>query len=356
MNRRSRAGFTLVELLVVIAIIGILVALLLPAVQAAREAARRMQCSNNLKQIALAQHNYVDTHKVFPTASAWQRNPDSRQQSWSDKVMLLPFLEQTAAYDQTNWAAQPYDPWGWHGNDNIATQSTKLSMFNCPSNKTEQQGGRANFTYAVNTGTSHQAPHRQAGRSNTNVPRANGMVAFMRYDNRYPLNDPRRDPNDPMVSFASIKDGTSNTASYSEFVVADTTRNDPTRKAHQKYQVYNHWANGSNTNEVRNDCLAQGANFDVGRWQMRGAGWAWSFSGVGAGYAHIMLPNERSCAVFNGGDDWYGRNAMAAGSEHPGSVNVALADGSTRSIAETIAQDVWWGLGTRDGEESITLD
>lgn len=348
---RRRYGFTLVELLVVIAIIGILVALLLPAVQAAREAARRMQCTNNMKQIALSQHNYHDTYKSFATASSWQRGPDDRKQSWSEKVMLLPYLEQSPAYDATVWRDAPYDPWGWHGNQNIQTQSTRLAMFNCPSNAFEHQGGRANFTYAVNTGTSHVEHRRNS--SNTNVGRGNGMVAFMRYDNRYPLGDPRRDLNDTMVRFSSVKDGTANTALYAEFVISNTDKRDPNDKRQHKYQVYNHWANGSNTAQVRQDCLNQGPNFDTNRWRMRGAGWAWSFMGTGNGYAHTMMPNERSCHIFNGGDDWYGRNAMSASSEHPGAVNVALADGSVRSIAETVDQDVWWGIGTRNGGESV---
>src|SRR6056297_1076372 len=92
-----RRGFTLVELLVVIAIIGILVALLLPAVQAAREAARRMQCGNNLKQMALAMHNYHDTHKAFPFS--YMIDPSNLNvQSWGTR--LLPFIEQSAIYDR----------------------------------------------------------------------------------------------------------------------------------------------------------------------------------------------------------------------------------------------------------------
>ena len=92
----ARLGFTLVELLVVIAIIGVLVALLLPAVQSAREAARRMSCSNNLKQLSLALHNYEDTHKTFPPAGI-----DSNQMSWV--VLLLPYFEQKNLYDQFNF-------------------------------------------------------------------------------------------------------------------------------------------------------------------------------------------------------------------------------------------------------------
>jgi prepilin-type N-terminal cleavage/methylation domain-containing protein/prepilin-type processing-associated H-X9-DG protein len=352
-------GFTLVELLVVIAIIGVLVALLLPAGQAAREAARRMSCTNNIKQMVLAQHNYSDSFGVFATASSWGRPEDNQRRSWSEKVMLLPYIEQRANFDNTNWVLAPYDPSGWHGNDNIQTQSVKLPVFNCPSNSTEVQSGRANFTYAANTGTSHSSPHTTGTQSQmASVGRTNGMIAFMRYDNR-PGNPPPRDTNDPMVKFASVLDGTANTAFYSEFVIADITKRDPANKMHQKFQVYNHWASGNNTAEVRTNCLSQGANFDDGRWQMRGGGWACSFPQNGSVYNHTMMPNERSCNNFTasgvGGDDWFGRNLMSASSNHPSAVNVGLADGSVRNVTENVAQEVWWSLGTRNGGESVQL-
>ncbi len=351
-------GFTLVELLVVIAIIGVLVALLLPAVQAAREAARRMSCTNNLKQISLAQHNYADTFKVFATGSAWGPRPPDRHMNWSEKVMLLPFLEQKNNFDNSQLVpttasptgARPYDPWGWQGNANIATQSIKLPVFSCPSSANEVQGGRANFNYTVNCGTSHQSPHATGTQArNGGVGKINGMIAYMDYGGCIAgCNN-----NDPMITFASVLDGTANTAFYSEFVVADTSKRDPLNKQHQKYQVYNYWSPGNNTAEVRNNCLAQGANFNTGRWQARGVGWAWGFMGNGTVYSHNMMPNERSCHIWNGGHDWYGRSLMSASSEHPGIVNVALADGSVRGVSQTVNQDVWWALGTRDGGEAV---
>ena len=101
MRLRGKFGFTLVELLVVIAVIGILVALLLPAVQAAREAARRMSCTNNLKQICLALHNYHDTYKVFPPSGIYPQAVTA--DSWSLQARILPFLEQANLQDLIDW-------------------------------------------------------------------------------------------------------------------------------------------------------------------------------------------------------------------------------------------------------------
>jgi prepilin-type N-terminal cleavage/methylation domain-containing protein len=135
MGRKQRTGFTLVELLVVIAIIGILVALLLPAVQAAREAARRMQCGNNQKQFGLAMHNYHDVYKKFPYGvlrfdnTAAGGNVDSwasSQITWIGR--LLPYLEQQPLYDRINFSLHP-------GTGNTAVINQELPFVRCPSDR-----------------------------------------------------------------------------------------------------------------------------------------------------------------------------------------------------------------------------
>jgi len=131
--RRRKRGFTLVELLVVIAIIGVLVALLLPAVQAAREAARRMQCSNNLKQLSLALHNYHDVYKTLPFGGVAGQNW-TWGASWMPRIM--PYVEQTAGYDQMTWIGD-HPGWTWSGGSGvtnaIAWRDVKLSVLTCPS-------------------------------------------------------------------------------------------------------------------------------------------------------------------------------------------------------------------------------
>ncbi len=132
LRNKQRIGFTLVELLVVIAIIGVLVGLLLPAVQAAREAARRMQCSNNLKQIGLALHNYESTFKAFP--GAWYIHlPAPPYNIQSGLVGLLPYMEQTALYANYSSSVSPTALNGPIGAANEVVISTPLPMFICPS-------------------------------------------------------------------------------------------------------------------------------------------------------------------------------------------------------------------------------
>src|SRR4051794_6965030 len=123
-KRIARTGFTLVELLVVIAIIGILVAFLLPAVQAAREASRRSQCQNNLKQIGVAIQNHHDTRKVFPMG---RKGIDQKAVSWA--FFLLPYMEETAIYNSWDRNAKVFDP------STDATKRTPIETYACPSRR-----------------------------------------------------------------------------------------------------------------------------------------------------------------------------------------------------------------------------
>jgi prepilin-type N-terminal cleavage/methylation domain-containing protein len=162
-RHRRASGFTLVELLVVIAIIGILVALLLPAVQAAREAARRMSCGNNLKQLGLALHNYHDVHKVFPPAlmsSGRYNNAAYYRTNWVKNTtgwtLMLPFLEQTAIHNRYNFnvCSSMSSPYGRRvsGDDRIndGLYNQRLTILECPSHpgrgqEDSFQAGTSNF-------------------------------------------------------------------------------------------------------------------------------------------------------------------------------------------------------------------
>jgi prepilin-type N-terminal cleavage/methylation domain-containing protein len=340
LGRRGLAGFTLVELLVVIAIIGILVALLLPAIQAAREAARRTQCVNNLKQIMVAMHNYHDVHKTFPMSTGWGPLYGGAYY-FTDKVMLLPYLERKGEVEGLNPDdGAAYCP-GWSG-QNPYSLSGRLPVFNCPSNANELQGGTSNHTYSINMGTSHKPPHRGTGRAYAGEGNHNG-IGYYRAADRSDL--------DPPVRIANVLDGTSNTAAYSEFVIEQWYgATGPFTKRQMRAQVYS-WAGGTSTEEVRNSCLNQGALNDAGGGRvMRGVSWSWAFVGVGGAYAHITLPNEKSCHSWEG--DWYGSNVMAASSEHPAGVNVGMTDGQVRFMGESVDAEIWWAIGTRNGGET----
>jgi prepilin-type N-terminal cleavage/methylation domain-containing protein/prepilin-type processing-associated H-X9-DG protein len=207
---RRRRAFTLVELLVVIAIIGILVALLLPAVQAAREAARRMQCGNNLKQIGLALHNYDDTYKVF--ASGWIYSGAPNQECWGWPALILPYLEQTALHDQlrvtqgnmfqnllsTNW--QPV----------VAALQTPVPMYICPSdtgyagrgqvhNDRRFNGGAGFMAHAFTPGVSSYIGSNGHGPGRTGFEENSGMFF-----------------GNSSLTFRDIRDGSSNTFAVGE--------------------------------------------------------------------------------------------------------------------------------------------
>ena len=346
-TRRRVRGFTLIELLVVIAIIAILIALLLPAVQQAREAARRTQCKNNLKQIGLAQHNYHDVYQMFPMTNGWHQFGDNRRGQFSDKVAMLPFLDRKNEFDLRIPDQRPYEPSGWHGSDNIAAFGGKIPMFNCPSTPHEHANSnhnRATHTYAQNMGVM-----RYLGRGRQGSHNGIGYYCGHGFQN------------DPTVSFRDITDGSSNTASYAEFVPSPGAAGtgNSTNRFQRKHQIYS-WADNVPTHaELRASCNEHRDQGDLGnsndtwRQSVKGSAWSWAFIGVGTSYTHTMGIGEASCSVMHGGTDWGGDSMGAAGSLHTGGAQILLADGSARFVSENIDINTWWALGTRNGGETL---
>jgi prepilin-type N-terminal cleavage/methylation domain-containing protein len=311
---RPRRAFTLVELLVVIAIIGVLVALLLPAVQAAREAARRMQCSNHLKQFVIAAHNYHDTHLAFPAG---------RRRSISTHAFLLPYLEQGNLHQLIDFTVSPN-----HAN-NTQARGTRIVVFECPSDpQTQMPAGWAGTSYRANQGSGVLWGNPPTNSSNINfgMPEPNGIFF-----------------QDSWRRMADITDGTSNTAAFSEHCRGDF--NDGMATLNDTFAPGTHPANAD---EAYQQCMA----IDISNLSYQGvsdvgAPWLEGYHST-TQYFHVLPPNSRSCMFPPG------RIATSANSQHPNGVMVSLCDGSTRFFANTVNLDYWRALGSRNGGEALS--
>ncbi len=341
-GRAGRKAFTLIELLVVIAIIAVLIALLLPAVQAAREAARRSQCINNLKQFGIALHNYHDTQGSLP----WGHQEDDQWCDWSAHVALLPYVEQGPLYNSLNFyndgnAASPY------GTKNTTATYTKVTVFLCPSDTDRLANNFGHNNYRCNLGSSPDSV-------NLAGPMNGPFIGA----------DPNAKLNCRVFGFRDVLDGLSNTAAFSERVMGlakNTMRLDPTRPTSSAFQLpgitplntpdaYFRACSGLNQGIAK---LQGGQGYDS---DIYGIGGSW-YVGYPAhtGYNHVMPPNSFTC-VANGGGGASDQGAHAASSRHPGSVNTLMCDGSVKSIKGTIAVSTWWALGTKNGAEVVSAD
>jgi prepilin-type N-terminal cleavage/methylation domain-containing protein/prepilin-type processing-associated H-X9-DG protein len=318
--RSRRSGFTLIELLVVIAIIGVLIALLLPAVQAAREAARRAQCTNNLKQLGIALHNYHDTIGALPLGRTVPQ-----QDSYSVQARMLSFMEQTTLQSALNFDL------GWSNPSNITAYRASVASFLCPSDAKEVPGGRlwGATNYRANEGTSVVMWFGPSDTSGVNVgmPAPNGLF----FSNE-------------LIKLAHITDGTSNTAAFSEHIKGDFDNNVATEKADTFWpQTY-----PANADEAVQQCRAMNwMDLSFQRVSDVGAPWVYGYHSTSS-YWHSGPPNTRSCMFPPS------RIMTVATSMHPGGVNVCFADGSVKFIKDSVNLATWRALGTRAGNEVVS--
>jgi len=358
-NVKMRGGgrlhaFTLVELLVVIAIIGILIALLLPAVQAAREAARRMQCTNNLKQLSLATHTFHDAHKRYPS-SGWDQFWMSYRNDavcngvrmhgidvYSFFACLLPFFEQTASYDslhaQLTLAAQygdndyTYTPEPWRdtpGTKNNGAGGTvpdpfgqPQSVFRCPSDG--QRLGNPACNYKVSQGDATAA---------YDWPTVRGF-AFRRFGWQQDDNPPGKVPysDNGIISFSSVSDGLSNTLIFSESCVGKGGSDTGVKTG--IVELGGSWRNTRSAPGECNDWRGANNSYKPGAEAYHGGkGWSW---GDARSYRTLFVtmspPNAPSCSH---GDVWAWSDNNAS-SYHTGGVNIGMCDGSVQFVSDTI--------------------
>ncbi len=328
-SRRDRRGFTLIELLVVIAIIAVLIALLLPAVQQAREAARRSQCKNNLKQLALAMHNYHDIYDAFPTN--YRKVGGNAWEALSANYAILPYIEQSPLYKQSE---ANIGSWGWiYGN----TMNTSLSAFKCPSSPPAPARGTVSGgwdgpggNYGWCTGSSVETVW--AG------TRFNGMMA-------YSVN--RR--------MADVTDGLSNTLMASEFLSGTGQTGSAGRYPYDVFYV----GNGPLTGVANRDfptaaeltSIGTAArNSPIGFKSNNGTMWAWYAVGQStlttAAPPNWQYPTVGGDCCPGGAHDW-GWGIFPPRSLHSGAVNGALGDGSVRTISDNVDLLTFQRLGNR---------
>ncbi|MFM2095844.1 MAG: hypothetical protein RIS70_2968 [Planctomycetota bacterium] len=301
-SRERRSAFTLVELLVVIAIIGILVALLLPAVQAAREAARRVTCVNNLKQIGLAMQNYHGTFDCFPVA----RNPFPLVHSSLSR--LLPYCEMSNVQNLVDYGTPLANP------SNIAASKIAIKMFVCPSDV-----GQGRIPGLVEAGSNYVA-------NNGTGTVAYGLIASG--DGVFTQAN---------IGIRDILDGTSNTAAFSESILG--------RGLAASGTVPGDWRRDMLLLPGGSDTTPASCQAGAGTWSgRRGGKWIDGHYGNTL-YNHYYTPNSTNWDCGNAS----GNKALStARSSHPQGVNLLSCDSNVRFVNDNIDIRVWRVLATRD--------
>jgi prepilin-type N-terminal cleavage/methylation domain-containing protein/prepilin-type processing-associated H-X9-DG protein len=369
MRPRFRAGFTLIELLVVVAIIAVLIALLLPAVQAARESARRSQCINNLKQIGIALHNYHAANDCFAMGASFQsqnipiQNNYAMWDSFGSLALTLGYLEQSPIYSAINFVWSPLGGYGYWTNSTVTNRV--MSSFLCPSDTWSGTARQNTNNYAACFGTTTDSLYD----FNTNFPL---------YTNQVPHGSSGMFTFGMAYGFRDCTDGTSNTIAYSEWLVGDgrgfgygnqlinpsryrgnivlgSVANPPA--VQNFFTVPNYLAV---INLALQQCTLDFTQIPADVYDYKGYRWASGTVGFSM-FNVIQTPNDtqykfggcRFGCAFCYPDSSF---TMGAASNHAGGVNVLMCDGSVRWVKDTIQRPIWWGLGTRNGNEAISSD
>jgi prepilin-type N-terminal cleavage/methylation domain-containing protein/prepilin-type processing-associated H-X9-DG protein len=390
---RARRGFTLIELLVVVAIIAVLIALLLPAVQSARESARRAQCQNNLKQLGLAMHNYQTQQGTFPplvqngSFNVWGNTFgtngiyfDPWPLDWT--ASLLGQLDQMPLYNQLNWyVSSGWMGFGWPGWDpqNTSVLSVQIKTLLCPSETMSRPslGPGTRRNYVANIG------------GPANFYAWSGMLVPLKDNPPFDYAGVYWNQNSG-TTFGpeAVLDGMTNTCMFSETMLGTPPAGPialsaavPRQSTYQfQLTIPNYWDQGPQGGVQAllfyRTCLAipgtylskasnQGATGNAtGYGLFPASGNIWMAGNAANSlmwdaYNHYTPPNTQSCSASNNYYSTpYGEfmDAIPPSCFHPGGINICFADGSVRWVKNTIQYQVWWALGTRNGNEAISSD
>jgi prepilin-type N-terminal cleavage/methylation domain-containing protein len=297
-NPSGRRGFTLIELLVVVAIISILMGLLLPAVQRVREAARAIICSNNLRQIGLAAHNFHDTYNKLPPGLGWSPNPTAPGCYGTVFFHLLPFLEQDNLHDSSEFMDCYFA-----GNNQVFSQPVK--MFLCPSDPSAGDDGLVEDYLGLDWGASSYAANGQVFCQ----VRADGTIITPQHFARIPT---------------SFPDGTSSTLLFTEKCASCSNPSYP-----EGGNLWAYWYTGS-------DMRPYHPGFAV----------SWNDYSIGAGSKFQVqpMPSNGNC------------DPTLASTPHSGGIHACMGDGSVRYLSSGISPYTWWYLCTPAGGELIPPD
>jgi prepilin-type N-terminal cleavage/methylation domain-containing protein/prepilin-type processing-associated H-X9-DG protein len=379
--RLKRVGFTLIELLVVVSIIAVLIALLLPAVQSAREAARRAQCSNNLKQIGLAVANYATANgETLPPASI------PVMQDFSYLARIAPYLEMQDIYNDINfqvgarWGPGPCSCQFFGGTEscnqygliNGSASFNTTSYLLCPS---DTGAGSLGFIYFSGGGTPHTIGRfnypMNTGLNPFNTTGASGATNGVAY---YPTYNAATGQGsvefgltlqaEAPITYSSFADGTSKTVLVSEWQKGTGLSPPVPANSSVLGNVYNfsdtpnQYSGQVSANPstpypdflLAQDCQNQSPN--SAQWTWKGDWW---ISGNSDTYSHTQLPNRNSCYYASVGQGPGVIHLLSASSYHPGGVNCVFADGSVRFIKSVISPQIWYAIATPNGRETIDM-